>query len=428
MVRIMGAGFGSGACSRARRAAAVVPLLVALLSVSLSTVSVTTAAAAGSGALIPWAPESENPASNGTPVPPAQAMQDAANFNFLTAHAIAYAGEVPAMKQVNPNLKVFAYMNATFAQTYQGTTFPSQDYSLDAGGHKITNIKSGNFLMDPSQPDWIQSRIKECEANVAQSGYDGCFLDLLGAAPLGPTFVTGVPINKATSQPWTPNQWLGATANLAAKVRAAVHATTVYGHPILVFGNGLSNGQQFYSSTAPSKQLVASLDGCIAEAWLRQQAAPASWHPTTSQWKQNIQMIIDVEAAGDPLLVITKLWSTATQAAGDAWRQYALATYLLGTQGQSAFFFSYSYQVSRTTALPWYTAAIGTPTAAYAFAPAYTVYERPFTTGLVVVNPDVKSHIVNFPPTHTYYTLPPAHQQVTSATMAPGSGLILTTS
>src|SRR5579871_1253976 len=219
MVQITGAGFGSGASSHHRRVAAALPLVLALLCVTFAAVSAAPAAAAGSSALIPWAPESENPASNATPVPPAQAMQDAANFNFLTAHVIAYEGEVPAMKRVNPNLRVFAYLNATFAQDYQGTTFPSQDYELDSTGHKIINVKSGNFLMNPSQTDWIQSRINECEADVRQSGYDGCFLDLLGAAPLGPGFVSAMPINPATKQVWTKGQWLAATASLAGKVR-----------------------------------------------------------------------------------------------------------------------------------------------------------------------------------------------------------------
>ena len=215
MARTMGAGFGSGVSARARRpgrVAALMPLALALLCVILSTVSVRPAAAAGSGALIPWAPESENPASNQTPVPPAQAMQDAANFNFLTAHVMAYAGQVPAMKQVNPALKVFAYMNATFAQAYQGTAFPDADYEHDAGGNKITNNKSGNFLMNPSSADWIQSRVAECISNVQQSGYDGCFLDLLGAAPLGNGFVTAPPINPATNAVWTRTDWLNATA------------------------------------------------------------------------------------------------------------------------------------------------------------------------------------------------------------------------
>jgi hypothetical protein len=328
------------------------------------------------------------------------------------------------MKQVNPNLRVLAYMNATFAQAYQGTAFPDADYAHDANGNKITNIKSGNYLMDPVSPDWIQSRIAECEANVQQSGYDGCFLDLLGGAPIGSNFVTAPPIDPATKQPWTRSAWLNATASLAAQVVAHVHTKTVYGHPILVYGNGLSNGQQYYDPTAPSSVLITkgNLDGGIAEAWLRQQNAAVTWRPTTLQWKQNVQMIIDVEKAGKPMLTISKLWVTATQAQGDAWRQFALATYLMGTQGKSAFFFSYGFAINRTAYLPWYGTAIGVPTAPYTSDGSFNVFQRQFSTGLVVVNTDVSPHTVTFG--HTYYTV--THQAITSATMAPGSGLVLT--
>jgi hypothetical protein len=422
MVRNMGASFSGDAHARPRAPWRHAAALLAVTLIAAGLTAGSAAGAAGSGALSPWAPESENPGSNQAPVPPAQAMQDAANFNFLTAHVIAYAGQVPAMKSVNPNLKVFAYMNATFAQSYEGTTFATQDYARDASGRKITNIKSHNFLMDPSQPDWINTRVSECESDIQESGYDGCFLDLLGAAPLGPGFVSAPPINRATNQVWTKTQWLGATANLAGQVRTAVHAITVYGHPVLVFGNGLANGQQFFDPNSPTSVLVASLDGGIAEAWLRQQAAPASWHPTTSQWLQNVNMIVQIEGSGKPLLTITKLWVTATQAQQDAWRQYALATYLMGAQGKSSFFFSTSFQISRTTLLPWYTTALGTPSGQYALASG--VYQRAYASGLVLVNPDSKPHTVTL--SRTYYTL--ARQAITSATMGPSSGLLLTSS
>jgi hypothetical protein len=137
-------------------------------------------------------------------------------------------------------------------------------------------------------------------------------------------------------------------------------------------------------------------------------------------------MIAAVEKLGIPLLTITKLWVPATQPEIDAWRQFALATYLMGTQGTSAFFFSSSFAIDRTTYLPWYNTPLGSPTAQYAFSATYQVWERQFSTGLVVVNTDVKPHTVTFPSGNTYYSMV-GHQAMTSATMAPGSGLILTT-
>lgn len=398
-------------------------LLLSVLGLGLWPGSPAPAGAAGSGVLIPWAPQSESPASNHAPVPPAQAMQDALNFNIITAHVVAYAGQVPAMKAVNPNLKVLAYLNATFAQNYQGTPFANQDYAVDAQGHRITQLNSGNFLMDPSQPDWINSRISQCQADIERSGYDGCYLDLLGGAPVGQNFVTAPPINQSTHQVWTRTEWLAATANLAASVRAAANAITVYGHAALVYGNGLVNGEQFYQPNAPSKVLMGSLDGGMAEAWLRQQDAPVTTTLTTSQWLANVNMIGAIEATGKPALVITKLWVPATNAQQDAWRQFALASFLMGTQGRSAFFFSTSFAIPRTMPLPWYNTQLGNPSGLYSYQPASGVYQRTFAAGLVLVNADSKPHTVTL--AHPYYTL--ARQAITSATMLPSSGLVLTT-
>jgi hypothetical protein len=351
-------------------------------------------------------------------------MQDAANFNVITAHVIAYEGQVPAMKVVNPNLRVLAYMNATFSQAYQGTTYPIQDYAVDAQGHRVTASKSGNFLMDPSNTDWINNRINQCEIDVEESGYDGCYLDLLGGAPVGSGFVTAPPINQSTHQPWTRSQWLTATANLAASMQAAVHSITVYGHPVLVYGNGLVNGAQYYDPVAPSSMLIGSLDGGVAESWLRQQGDSVTKTVTASVWLENVNMIAAVEAMGKPLLIITKLWVPATQAQQDAWREFALASYLMGTQGLSMFFFSAGWQIPRTTFLPWYNTTLGAASGPYSFQSSMGVYERTFANGLVLVNVDSVPHTVTLG--QTYYTL--GRQAITSATMAPSSGLVLTTS
>ena len=50
-------------------------------------------------------------------------------------------------------------------------------------------------------------------------------------------------------------------------------------------------------------------------------------------------MLVDSEAAGKGMMTMTKLWITATPAQVDAWHEYTLATFLLGSGGKSKFFF-----------------------------------------------------------------------------------------
>jgi hypothetical protein len=139
-------------------------------------------------------------------------------------------------------------------------------------------------------------------------------------------------------------------------------------------------------------------------------------------WKQNVDMIIAVEAEGKPLLTLTKLWVAASAAQLQQWEQYALASFLMGTQGRSAFFFSTGFKVSRTTPCALCQTNVGAPLGAYSKVGG--VYQRAFSGGRALVNPTGAVVTVNLGA--SYYTL--SRQVVTSITMKPNTGAVLTTS
>jgi hypothetical protein len=401
--------------------------LVAAVMAASSVMGIAPAGAVGSGGISAWALQNENPNSNYTPVSQTQAVQDAMHFNFITAHSIAYgcsvppppggcpASRVPAMRQANPKLTLLLYMNATFAQQDQGpgtaNGFDPSWYAKDSKGNYIRNPSSGNYLMDPTNSAWIQHDADWCKQQL--TGYDGCYLDALGLAPLLPGYLSAQPVDASTGKTWTKTDWLKATAQLAAKVRSMVH-------PLKLFGNGLTNGTFFYQRGAPTKQIVDGIDGGIAEEWLRLSTSSASSFPSTAVWKQNVDMIKVIEGEGKPCLVVTKLWSSASTALQNAWLQYALASFLLGTQGRSAFFFSPSSHSSRTQSFSIYSTNLGTPSGSYALTAG--VYQRSFSNGLVMVNPSGGSVTVKL--AHSYYTT--SRQKVTSVTLTPNSGVLLT--
>jgi hypothetical protein len=397
---------------RPRAALIAIAVLTTVSMIAVVSPDPATATGAGVGLLNPWALESENPNPSQQPVPWSQAQHDATYFNFLIAHPIDYAGEVPQMKQVNPRLVLLAYMNATFIQSGQpGGVLPESAYAHDKNGHRITNPSTGNILMNPGSQQWVETRIYECQTFLAQSGYDGCYLDLLGLAPLSTPFVSAVPIDPATNKPYTTSEWLAATGALAGAVRAAVH-------PHLLFGNGLSNGSLFFGKQ--TDQLVSDLDGGISEAWLRGSKTPINQYPNETTWKQNVEMLAYLEAQGKPLLTLTKVWVPATQAQMGQWFQYTLASFLLGSQGLSSFFFSQAFNANRTTICYWCYLPIGSPLGSYAKVGG--VYQRHYSTGWVLVNPTPVTVTVPLGG-GPWYTA--TGQQMTSAKMTPNTGLIL---
>ncbi len=303
-------------------------------------------------------------------------------------------------------------MNATFLQAGQpGSNLPESAYAHDANGHRITNAATGNTLMNPASVQWIETRIFECKSFLAQSGYDGCYLDLLGVAPLSTPFVSAVPIDPMTNKPYTTSEWLTLTGSLAAAVRVA-------NCPHVLYGNGLSNGSLFFSKG--TDQLVGNLDGGIAEAWMRGSRTPAGFFPNESTWKQNVDMLAYVESQGKPLLTLTKLWVPVTHPQAIQWFQYTLASFLLGSGGLSSFFFSFSPTQSRTTPCYWCYLPIGSPTGSYAKVGG--LYQRQFSTGKVLVNPTPATVTVQLGRTyHDAYG-----HAMTSATLTPNTGLILT--
>ena len=127
---------------------------------------------------------------------------------------------------------------------------------------------------------------------------------------------------------------------------------------------------------------------------------------------------------------MVKAWSPASDREKEQLHDYALATFLLGTDGNSSFTFSRHAGEDRTVADPKWALDLGRPLAPY--AKVGSVYSRAFEHGTVVVNP-----------TGALSTIPPAaltvgqtstasavgtlaaHQGASGTTLAPYSSVIL---
>ncbi len=367
-----------------------------------------TAATAGFGSPAPgrpvlqWLPEEF---ATGHTYTQAQAVTAAARYDVIVAYTQAFQPYLASMRAANPNLVVLAYMNGMFVPPAQATSWPADWYSYDANGIKVQNAQNKNYLMNPTSSGWVQNRATTCANLVAQSGYDGCMLDTLGVAPLTAGYCTALPINPATGAAWARPDWISATTQLSTSVRSTVS-------PSLVVGNGLKDGP----SLGESSQLFNGMDGGIAEGFLRTSTQSATTYPSVSVWQQNVNMLL---SPPKPMLALTKVWASATTAQLNQYHLYALASFLLGTDGRSYFYFSSAASEPPISVVPW-SVNIGDPSGSYSLQDG--AYQRPFTQGRVLVNPTASQVSV---PLSGSYTEMDGTQVSGSLVMPPNTGQIL---
>lgn len=342
----------------------------------------------------------------------AAAEQRARDFDMIAAPWREYADYVAAMKAVNPNLQLFVYQQGLYPSS-NPTAWPETWYARDASGNKIRDMAFNTYLMDPRSQGWRDQLTSTCLSLLASSGYDGCFLDSLGASALNLSSVTGIPIDPTTGQAYTKESWYAASSALADLVRVAAAP-----HPVI--GNGLNTGAVYFPSGGGSETILDGLDAGMSEAFARS----AKWSVTTyrneTQWKQDVDMLVD--AAGRPdgnvVLAVTKVWTTATAAQADAWHKYSLATFLLGYVPGHAYF-TFRTDKNMTLASDYWDIEIGDPLGSYAKVDG--VYQRDFAEGRVLVNPTTSTLTIDLGA--AYRT--PAGVIVTSITLPAHSGEIL---
>ena len=333
------------------------------------------------------------------------------------------------MRQANPNLQIFVYYNGMQSAS---SGFPAAWYMKDKAGNRIKTVIGNMYLMNPAAQapytsggvtyaSWTSWAAHGCAnaLSMGSSTFTGCWLDMLGTAPLGSSYNQNgaLPYNPSTGSTWTTADWIKLTGTLASKV------SSITARPVMA--NGLSSGAAYYSGNSA---LLSYVSGAHAESWLRAATVKIDWRPSIDQWKQNVQMLIDGGSGSKALQVTTKTWTTSTTTQREAWRRYALASFMLGNSGHDYFQFSPSH-----TTLPWnddsplYHLSLGTPTQTATTVDGYLqngVYSRTYTNGIVLVNPSQTSTTINLP--QTYYTT--TGTPTTTITLPPGTGNLLDTS
>jgi Hypothetical glycosyl hydrolase family 15 len=332
----------------------------------------------------------------------AQALVIAKDYNFVAEQSNALSAYVSQMHAANPKLKLIVYVNGSYDTSPNGTTYPSSWYAHDAAGQKIYSTQFHNWLMLPV-PSWNSEVGTLCTQALKASGYDGCFLDSLGEAPFDAGYVNSPPIDPSTGKVFTPQKWIADEAN-------TVTATQKANPGKIVVANGLGNGQKF-PITQP---LLTAVGTGMSELWLRVNNWPVDRFPPLADWLQDVDMLITAGSKHEVILTVTKLWVHASTAQQNQWHAFTEASFLLGTDGNSAYCFTTSQTASGLSVdTPYDHVAIGTPTGA--MSSAGTLYKRTFTNGIVLVNPGTKA--ATFQLGGMYVNL--AGKPVSSETLAP---------
>jgi len=363
--------------------------------------------AAGAGRVQAWSPQFFNGVE---PYTTEQAVAVARSFDRIVALPVVFRAVVGQMRAANPGLQLLLYMKGVF--TYD-TGLAEAAYAHDALGLRIQGVQyPGTWLLDPASPATLRYDLERAGRLLAMSGYDGVFLDTIGTAPLSLGYVTGLPVNQATGLVWTADDWLHATAALAGRVTVAVGRPTI--------GNGLRDGSAYFDPAAPTSTLLQTgLAGAMAESWLRGATDPLTRYPSEADWKQDLDAIVDAGNRGANFFAVTKVWADGSQAQKDGWYEYAVASFLLATDGKAYLAFTYSPGDSTST-YPLARLDLGIPRGPYGRING--IYERSYSGGRVLVNPRNCTITANLGA--TYYTLDGV--PVTTVTLPPHTAEILT--
>lgn len=371
------------------------------------------------GVLHPWAPAMMATDWRKT-LTQALAVQLAQNFDLVVGNPGEFDPYVKAMRQANPDLILLVSINGAYIHAADIDGYSEHEFAHDAQGNRVRQkgpgpYKQGNYLMDVSDSDWIQSRVDACRSAIAAAGADGCHLGMMGTLPVTKNYNTAPPINPTTKQAWTMPDYLRATNAIGARVRTQLS--------VPVTANGLGGGRGYWRATAPTSGMFDVYDAAQAEVWMRTSgvASVSAW-PTLSDWKKNVDMLVDLGSKQHVAMITTKLLTTATAAQQDQWHLFSLASFALGSDGNSWFNFSTTTSLAGVAAInPWDSLAIGEPTAAY--SQQGTVYIRPFTTGYAAVNPGTSSATVRLPQA---YKDANGHQVSGDYTLPAHSGMVFT--
>ncbi len=322
----------------------------------------------------------------------AEALDLARRFDLVSAMPYGLKDHSAAMREVNPDLTLLAYSNATLASASTASGLPEAAYAHTVSGDRIKAVDWDTWLMQPDHAGWRAAADRLCADRSALGGFDGCLVDMLTLGIYARGYMTGVPADPATGRAYTQQEYRGLMVDLAADLRArSPHLVQV--------GNMIENGFRYWRAEAASRPLVTSSPSAQMEDFLRGSHDRVDSWPSVSEWQEDVAVITDMESAGKIGLFTTKVWSGASAPQAAQWEGYSMASFLMGAAGHSFFAFTRSRDkagASQTNAAYRMPDDLGLPSGAMRQLPS-GAWLRDFAHGTALVNPTASSVTVPAP-------------------------------
>lgn len=317
-----------------------------------------------------------------------QALAAARRFDLVAALPTAFAHDVRAMRGTNPHLILLAYSNAMLTSPRTAAGLGAGKFAHDQSGRRIRSAGFGQYLMEPSASGWRRSSVRGCAERVAESGYNGCLLDMLTLGVFAPGYLSALPVVPGTHTPYTQRQWRRQLLGLAHRF--------AQNRPRLTFAaNAVGNAYRYWEAPVSSRPIVRALPAAMMEDFLRGATDPVAAFPTGREWRRNLAVIRDFESHARTGLFVTKLWVTATPHLVRQWEAYCFATFLLAANGHTYIGFTRSRDRAGALGLdlPFQLPRrIGTPRSGAREIGG--TFRRSFSRGLVIVNPTMQARSI----------------------------------
>ncbi len=325
----------------------------------------------------------------------------AKRFTFI------FGGMAPkGFHEGNPEAKCIRYMLGPYVDPKTLPLAGEEVLALSDQGKRIKASGFTNWVIVPDNPRWLEFVKSEVHKAMDNSDWDGVFSDSMGTAPVDTNYVDARPINPHTKKPYTAEEWLAAEVVMLKAVNEALPKGRLH---IL---NGLTRGNRYWAEpeSASPRALLPYVDGAMSELiWRTPNSKLTDW-PSLELWMQEIRMIQDVEKRGKLGFYWTKCWTgsqftSTTQPDADKlipqWLRFSLCSYLLAAGPHSY----YNFDTKRTDnpegkgelvsnaaeQFPEYDAPLGVATGEMQEIGKSGVYYRPFSNGVVLVNPSDKA-------------------------------------
>ena len=347
----------------------------------------------------------------------ADAVAAARQSDHVYALAVQIQKYGAAMRQANPGVQLYVYVNGELSQSSDCSKFPASWYLYGKGGVKVKSATTGNCAMYAlstrtwnGYAGWADYVAHLCKQQLAAAPLaNGCFVDQISSA-LDSGFATTLPIDPATGALYKAATWMSQMGMIGARVQSFA------GKPVI--GNSYEGGSRYWGVPTNIVNRYA-INGFESEHFLNAQSS--QW-TQLSRWTQNINMMIDGQAHGKAVHVG---FTDAPASTEETWRQYVVASYLMGNNGNAWLAFCASTKHSYSDPSTLYKLQIGSPlqtassVSGYAIRPG--VFVRHFTSGVAVVNLSGGTTTISLGAGY----VDAGGRSVTSVALANGRGMVL---